>query len=298
MNSSKSEGAEPVLHGITPRLCQTAAGLIEYADFGTGPVVVTIHGAMGGWDQSVILAKSALKRECRTIAVSRPGYLGTPQRSGTTPEQQADLIAALLDSLGIKGATVIAISGGGPCALAFALRHPQRCSGLVLISTCSVRNTARIPFAFYLMKALARIPFVVHSMRRKALGNIGKGMERAIQDPVVRKNMQGRPEVMALYTALVASTFDRMRDRLSGTDTDIRITRTIELPLENIQAPALVIHGTADRVVPFEEHARPFVSRLTKVKLLTVEGGEHVTLFTHLDVVRAEVAAFLDRGLS
>jgi len=40
----------------------------------------------------------------RVIAVSRPGYLGTPLADGETPEAQADLYAALLDTLGIARA--------------------------------------------------------------------------------------------------------------------------------------------------------------------------------------------------
>jgi pimeloyl-ACP methyl ester carboxylesterase len=43
---------------------------------------------------------------------------------------QADAVAALLDVLGIRTAAVMAVSGGGPCALQFALRHPQRCCAL------------------------------------------------------------------------------------------------------------------------------------------------------------------------
>ena len=79
--------------------------------------------------------------------------------SGATPEAQADLLAALLDTLAIGQAAVIAISGGGPAAIHFALRHPTRCRALVLCSTVSRANTFKVPFRFQFIKLLARLPF-------------------------------------------------------------------------------------------------------------------------------------------
>ncbi len=272
----------------------TKAGAVEYADFGVGPVVVALHGGLGGWDQSRILAQCAVPAGYRVLALSRPGYLGTPFTSGRTPEQQADLIAALLDAQGIERAALVAISGGGPCALAFALRHPGRCAGLALISTCSVKNDGRLPWAFRVMKLLARFPFVLRAMGRRALANPARSLARAIADPAVRQRLVDKPEVMALYTALLASSFHRMDERIAGTDNDIRITFTTELPLEQVRVPVLVVHGTADRVVPYLRHVPPFAARLPGVRLCTVEGGEHVALFSHRDLVRAEVGAFLN----
>ncbi|MCB0108795.1 MAG: hypothetical protein KDE53_22900, partial [Caldilineaceae bacterium] len=84
---------------LPPQTVETTQGIIEYVEVGEGPVVVTIHGAMGGYDQSLFLAQTIGAPSYRYLAISRPGYLGTPLRSGTTPAQQADLIAALLDAL-------------------------------------------------------------------------------------------------------------------------------------------------------------------------------------------------------
>lgn len=45
-------------------------------------VVLALHGAMGGHDQSALLSLAALPDSYRCVAVSRLSYLGTPQRSG------------------------------------------------------------------------------------------------------------------------------------------------------------------------------------------------------------------------
>src|SRR5690242_15635967 len=134
----------------SPTVVSTAIGDVEYADSGTGPNVLLLHGAMGGFDQSLLLGRSAVgSTGYRFVGVSRPGYLRTPLRNLEAPEQQADVCAALLDVLAIPQTAVVAISGGGQCALQFALRHPERCSALVMISACSASLTVRIPLAFH-----------------------------------------------------------------------------------------------------------------------------------------------------
>src|SRR3974390_102034 len=102
---------------MTPQV-QTLAGGVECAVTGGGPLVLALHGAMGGYDQSLLLARCAFgSTPHHCIAVSRPGYLGTPLALGREPEQQADLCARVLDALAIPQAAVVAISGGGQCAL-------------------------------------------------------------------------------------------------------------------------------------------------------------------------------------
>ena len=137
---------------LAPKTAQTALGVVEYVEIGDGPVVVAIHGAMGGYDKSLILAQTIGNAGYRYLAVTRPGYLGTPLSSGKSSEQQGDLIAALLDALNIDKAGVMAVSGGGPSALQFALRHPDRCAGLILASTCAGKIDSPIPFSFKVMK--------------------------------------------------------------------------------------------------------------------------------------------------
>src|SRR5579884_2045507 len=113
-------------------LAETSVGPVEYQviesveSAGGGPAVIYAHGTPGGFDQGVAFARFLGAERCTFISPSRPGYLRTPLTSGASPQQQADLYAALLDMLGIDRASVIGFSGGGPSALQFALRHPDR----------------------------------------------------------------------------------------------------------------------------------------------------------------------------
>jgi pimeloyl-ACP methyl ester carboxylesterase len=275
-----------------PTLVSTPRGPVEVADWGDGPAVLSLHGAMGGHDQGVLLARTIGEAGPRYLAPSRPGYLGTPLRAGRTAEEQADLHAALLRTLGIRSAAVMAVSGGGPSALQLAIRHPDLCWGLVLVSTCSGIIEDELPFAFHVMKVLARLPGFGASLQRKTARDLDAAAARSIPDPALRARTLADPGAGPLLRGLLLSTSDRMARRLAGTETDIRITRRTTYALERIGVPTLVIHGTADEVVSYR-HGEALAARIPGAELLTVEGGRHVSIFTHRDVVRARVTAFL-----
>lgn len=274
---------------------QTRLGRVEYAKEGaTGPVVLAIHGAMGGFDQGLILARAAFGiLSHRAVAPSRPGYLGTPMQSGRTPEQQADLHAALLDALGHDSAVVIAVSGGGQSAVQFALRHPERCGALILVSACTAPLMAKIPFRFHVMKLLARIPGVASRLRAKVARNPLKAAERSIPDPDLRSRTVQHPEAGPLLFALQLSTMEQMATRLPGTENDIAQSRApFAYPVEQITVPTLILHGAQDEIVPVIQ-ATTLHHKIPASRLMVTQDGAHVTLFTHLDSVRTEVAGFL-----
>jgi pimeloyl-ACP methyl ester carboxylesterase len=64
--------------------------------------------------------------------------------------------------------------------------------------------------------------------------------------------------------------------------------------LERIAPPVLVVHGTEDEAAPYAMGAA-LARRAPNAELLTIEGGRHVSLFTHLDEIRARVGEFLNR---
>ncbi|EFL53247.1 alpha/beta hydrolase fold protein [Solidesulfovibrio fructosivorans JJ]] len=275
-----------------PTIAATRRGPVEYATFGQGPAVLALHGAMGGYDQSALLALAAGPSGSRTIAVSRPGYLGTPLGEHGAPEAQADLCLALLDALGIETAAVMAISGGGPCALQFALRHPGRCRGLILVSTCAGIVETPIPFTFRVMLRVAGWP-ICGALLRAGKPDVRRAARRSVRDQALCKRMLADPHTAGLFASLVASTADRLGRRAAGTRNDIAVTRNTRYRLEDIAAPTLVIHGTNDPHLPYAQHGKQLAARIPQARLVTAEGGEHACLFTHRDMIRTEVASFL-----
>ena len=108
-------------------------GPIEYADVGSGPPVLMIHGSGGGFDQGLAFSAPLAREGVRIIAPSRFGYLRSAMPEGATVEMQADALDWLMGELAIERAVIIGGSAGALSATQLALRHPERCRGLVLV---------------------------------------------------------------------------------------------------------------------------------------------------------------------
>jgi len=283
-----------------PRLLNTVMGPVECEISGSGPALLSLHGGMGGWDQSRILAQAlgATPDRFHLIAVSRPGYLGTPPASGRTPEEQADLFAALLDTLNIACAFVVAVSAGGPTAIQFALRHPARCKGLILVSCCTghMAVPAELIKRLPMLRFMARFSWLTALMRWRTTRNPTKSSIRSIANAEVRNQTLAHPEAGPLLQALKTSVFDNMAGRLDGTFNDMRqFEALISLPLEQIAIPILAVHGTGDQVVHFA-HGERMADMPPYAELMAIDGGEHVAIFTHLEAVRERAADFFRRN--
>lgn len=115
------------------RIIMTAFGALEYAVAGSGDPLMMIHGTGGGFDQGLRFAYALRQRGHRIVAPSRFGYLRSDFPADPSLAHQADAFAVLLDHLGIDRLPVVGGSAGALSASAFALRHPDRCSALVLL---------------------------------------------------------------------------------------------------------------------------------------------------------------------
>ena len=123
-------------------MLSTSFGQLEYAASGTGPPLLMIHGTGGGFDQGLTFTEGLVRRGYRVIAPSRFGYLRSDFPDDPSSERQADAFAEMLDKLGIDRLAVAGGSAGALSAVQFALRHPDRCSALILIvPAANVRGT-------------------------------------------------------------------------------------------------------------------------------------------------------------
>lgn len=132
----------------------TRFGTLEYALRGTGPPLLMIHGTGGGFDQGLRFGAALGRRGHRIIAPSRFGYLQSSFPSDPSLANQADALIALLDHLGIDRLPVVGGSAGALSAAALALRHPDRCSALVLLVPAA-NVTGQDPVAMSAVEELA-----------------------------------------------------------------------------------------------------------------------------------------------
>ena len=66
--------------------------------------------------------------------------------------------------------------------------------------------------------------------------------------------------------------------------------------LPRIDVPTLVVHGTADRILPFSATGQRLPELIKDVRLVTVEGGPHNIAWTHADEVNTALLDFLAAG--
>ncbi len=269
-------------------IAKTDLGPVEFLVRGEGPAVLVFHGSPGGYDQAMLLGSSFAAGEFQIVAPSRPGYLRTPLATGILPEQQADALAGLIDTLGISSVAVLASSSGAPAAIQFAIRHPGKVWALVLISsvTAKFHPDAKAqrsePGSLVLnefggdLGAWLRVeqtewdPRGVLLSMLDAENNGTAGQREALATSVVNDADQ-----LEWFRGLVG-TFVPLSVREAGIRNDILQLRALsDFPFERITAPTLVVHGTADKCVPFAE-AEAVARRIPGALLLPVEGAGHL----------------------
>lgn len=115
------------------RVIGTRHGALEYAEAGSGPPVLFLHGTGGGFDQGLDMGAPLAGLGYRVIAPSRFGYLGSAFPADAGPGAQAEALAELLDHLGLARVVVAGGSAGAIPAIAFAIRYPERAAALLPI---------------------------------------------------------------------------------------------------------------------------------------------------------------------
>jgi pimeloyl-ACP methyl ester carboxylesterase len=276
----------------------TARGPVELARYGAeAPIVVGIHGAPGGHDQIPALFPDFPGAGLGLLCWSRPGYLGTPLDRSRTFEEQADLLAALLDAVGIDRVAIFAFSGGGPVGVHFAARHPRRTWALLLESAPSGARPWPRPWLVHsslgnrlLNMAADRWPGEVFARLLQAESGLDAERTRdrlrcALRDPARTKVLRG--------LLLSASPPEA---RAPGLVNDAALLeRLAPLPLAAVAAPTLVVHGALDAHVP-PEHAERSARLIPGAELLRVADGLHVlSLADNAAEIAARRIAFLRR---
>lgn len=107
---------------------------LNVIDRGEGEAVVFLHAfplQAGMWDYQF----DALDGSHRCIAIDMPGFGQSDPPAvpdDTSMQRWADLVAGVLDQLGVDAATVVGASMGGYLAMALLRHHPARVRQLVL----------------------------------------------------------------------------------------------------------------------------------------------------------------------
>lgn len=266
-------------------LVATSFGAVEVAVHGAGPAVLVLHGSGGGFDQGEFLADAVLGDAVRRIVPSRFGYLRSSLQPGAGFDEQAQAFAELLDRLGIERVAVVAFSHGGPSALLFALRHPQRVSSLTLLSAgVAASAEAGQHEADRRGAALARIfqsDFgywaLTHALRGTFLDLMG--VDAAVVAGLTPAQRQLADDLIDVMNPVAPRAAGAAFDHHAALP-DARIA--------GIRAPTLVVHAADDTLQRF--HNAEFAARtIPGARLLRFERGGHLVVAVEREAIRAQV---------
>ena len=272
------------------RVASTPLGPIEYAIAGEGIPLLRIHGSPGGYDHTIAGPRARPEDTAgfKVIAPSRPGYLRTPLSSGRTAAEQADLYAALLDELKVERAIVYGVSGGGPSALQFALRHPDRTLGLILVVPYLVTDPGydyEKPSAIAMLGQDFSFWLAVQLMNERLA---------SWMMPRMMPGFDAHDETQMAQMREIGRGFVPSKLRSAGRSNDIVQYRALGIeswPLETMSVPTLIMHGNADENAPYEGSAKA-AARIANAELVTFSGGDHYIIITRTHEIRDRIGRF------
>jgi 3-oxoadipate enol-lactonase len=248
---------------------------------GAGPPLLLIAGlgyAVWCWQE----LREALGGRFELLAFDNRGAGRSDKPPGPySMPMLADDAAALLDAAGTGAAHVLGHSMGGYIALTFALRHRARLRSLVLVGTSrGGPDTSPVPEETMAAWRLAGVLPPHEYARRSLPQSFAPGW--AERNPEAFERLLARRLEFPTPAASWQAQYEACAEFV-GRGIDAR----------GIDAPALVVHGRADRVVP-HRNGELLAADLPRAQLASLDGVGHLPMLEAPDRFAQLVAAHLE----
>lgn len=270
----------------------TVKGLkIHYFVKGTGRDVVLIHGANGTLEDFRATIFNDLAKKYRVIAIDRPGH-GYSQRDENhplDPGEQAEIIHAALQKIGVSRAVIVGFSWGGAITTTYGLKWGDETAALVSIAGATYPWPIPVDTKWY----LPTWPLIGRLLTETLVMPVGLVLARPAvtesfaPDPVSPRYFSDSPLALALRPASFRANAE-----------DVRLLkpylRSISSRYGELTMPVEILHGDGDRVVSLDIHSRPLAAAAPAASLRILEGAGHLLPYSHPD----EVIAAIDRAVA
>lgn len=261
---------------------------LYYKDWGSGKPIFFSHGWPLNSDMWEYQMEFLASKGLRCIAHDRRGFGRSSQPwTGNNYDTFADDIAALMNALDLKDATLVGFSMGGGDVARYVSRY-----GSARVAKVALPG-AVTPF---LLKTETNPNGVDKSVfdgmragitadRAEFFNGFGKvfmGADKA--DSKVSAGALIQTHNMALMASL-KSTLDCV---VAFSETDFRPD------LKALTMPTLILHGDADAIVPIDLTARVAAQMIPGARLEVYGGAPHGFCFTHKDRVNDDLLTFIN----
>ena len=235
------------MSAIEPRRITLHGRSVTYAQLGSGPVLLLIHG-MGGTFENWQAVIEPLARHHTVVAPDLPGH-GTSAPGGGDYSLGA-LAAGLRDlliGLGHERATLVGHSLGGGIAMQFAYHFPEITERLVLVSSgglgpevSPVLRAAALPGADLFIAATAGPGRTVGSAIARGLAAVGLRPNTDVAEVLRGYSSLAEPDRRAAFLATLRSVIGTGGQRVHAGD---RLYLAEGMPV-------LIIWGARDPIIP------------------------------------------------
>jgi pimeloyl-ACP methyl ester carboxylesterase len=229
---------------------------LAYSRRGKGTPLVLIHGFpldSSSWNEVAPL----LEKDFDLVLPDLRGFGGSSAlEKSCSISDMADDIAGLLDHLGIEKASLVGHSMGGYVALAFAKNHPQRVSGLGLMSSQAVGDSPERRDGRYKTAADVAekgVGVVVEAMTSKLSAN--ERVQAFVRGVMERQSSAG-----------VINALKAMADR----EDLLQFVSTPNFPL-------LLIHGDSDVLIPIDR-SKEIKAVVPGAHFVELQGAGHMPM--------------------
>ena len=234
------------------RFADTRFGKVAYVERGAGRAALFFHGwPLNGFQWRGALERLSPHRRCIAPDFIGMGYSEAPEGQDVSPEAQADMMAALLDTLRVDAVDMVCNDSGGTVAQLFAVRYPKRVR-TILFTTCDVHEN-NPPAGFRSIIDLAKKGLVDQVIMRPALDNHAVArapnhLGGAFTDPA---NLTD--ECIETYLAPLVATPARIAQLNAYTIAlEPTVLPGIEPGLKRCTAPAQMLWGDAAQGFPVD----------------------------------------------
>ena len=260
---------------------------IYYKDWGTGPVITFSHGwplNSDMWDgQMLFLAQNGF----RTVAHDRRGHGRSSQASsGNDMDGYADDLAAVIEALGLKDATLVGHSTGGGEVARYIGRHgTRRVAKAVLIAAVpplmlkTEANPDGLPMEVFDVIWAGVAGDRSQYYKELALAFYGANRTGA-------KVSQGMLDQFWLWS-MQAGAKNAYESVKAFSETNFTED------LKKFDIPTLVLHGEDDQIVPVKDSAPKSAKLIKGAKEIYYPGAPHGITATHQDEINKALLAFI-----
>lgn len=262
-------GRVPVTQEI--RFCRSADGVqVAYATSGEGPPLVKAAHWLShldyDWESPVWRHwLQELSRHHRLVRYDERGCgLSDWDIESLSLETKVADLEAVVDACGLDRFVLLGLSGGGPASVAYAARHPDRVSQLVLYGAFAKGRMARAQTVDEKREAELMVD----------LAGLGWGRD----DPAFRHvfTLQFMPE----GTPEQWAAFDELQRRTTSPANAARImAATSALDVVElapfVTVPTLVVHARGDRRIPLDD-GRLLATLIPNSRLVVLDSSNHI----------------------